>query len=199
MKGKSLIPHATLAGGIVVFANSYPSVALANGADASILIPKPAEFIPALIAFLVIWFVLAKYLWPIVLKNLDAREKYIQENLSQAEAKRLESEEVLKECHAKIEEAHRKADEIIAKAQHDAQSERSLIRAQATQEASDIIERAREAVDNAKESAKLELVGQVANLSVDIASKILIEKLDVAQQMELIDKYLEEVGNFNAK
>ena len=67
---------------LVVAGIAVPNYAFASEAvDASILIPKPSEFIPALIAFLVIWVLFAKFLWPTVLENLDARQKKIQEDL----------------------------------------------------------------------------------------------------------------------
>ena len=51
-----------------------PGVALADtpsGTD--LLLPKPAEFIPALLAFLIIWAVLAKFAWPSILGMMEKR------------------------------------------------------------------------------------------------------------------------------
>lgn len=53
------------------------------GAD--ILIPKMAEFIPALIAFLIIWIVLAKVALPGIMKTMEERGKKIEESLDEAE------------------------------------------------------------------------------------------------------------------
>ena len=56
-----------------------PAIALAetpSGPD--ILLPKPAEFIPALIAFLVIWVVLAKFACPSILSMMEQRQQEIQ-------------------------------------------------------------------------------------------------------------------------
>ena len=55
----------------------------AGGAD--ILIPKMAEFVPALIAFIIIWIALAKVAWPKVLGMMDERSRRIEESLDEAE------------------------------------------------------------------------------------------------------------------
>ena len=74
IKGLSRIVGASAA---TVAASVFaPTLALADmpsGPD--LLLPKPAEFIPALIAFLVIWFVLAKLAWPSILGMMEKRQK----------------------------------------------------------------------------------------------------------------------------
>ena len=52
-----------------------------GAAGADILIPKMAEFIPALIAFLIIWIVLAKVALPGIMKTMEERGKKIEESL----------------------------------------------------------------------------------------------------------------------
>ena len=60
------------AGGIAALAALVPTPAFAEApSGADLLLPKMAEFIPALIAFLVIWFVLAKLAWPSILGMMD--------------------------------------------------------------------------------------------------------------------------------
>ena len=56
-----------------------------GAAGADILIPKMAEFIPALIAFLIIWIVLAKVALPSIMKTMEERGKKIEESLDEAE------------------------------------------------------------------------------------------------------------------
>ena len=73
-----------------------------GAAGADILIPKMAEFIPALIAFLIIWIVLAKVALPGIMKTMEERGKKIEESLDEAEktkqeaiAKRAESDSIV--------------------------------------------------------------------------------------------------------
>ena len=89
-----------------------PSVALAEegASGADILLPKPAEFVPALIAFLIIFAVVAKFVWPSVLRMLDKRQEKIREG--EEERARI------------IEQAKAEAVEIITKGKGVVESER---------------------------------------------------------------------------
>ena len=77
-----------------------------GAAGADILIPKMAEFIPALIAFLIIWIVLAKVALPGIMSTMEERGKKIEESLDEAEktkqeaiAKRAESDSIVTDAH----------------------------------------------------------------------------------------------------
>ncbi len=172
-----------------------PGVAFAAGAD--ILLPKPAEFIPALIAFLVIWIILAKMAWPMIIKTLDAREEKIANDINAAEQSRKDAEVSAQDARAKIVEANREAQDIIAAAKREAEGERSRIIAEAQQSAVSIIAKAHDAVDAERKKAMVELSGQVVDLSVEIASKIIGDALDTNEQHRLAEQYLMEVGDLN--
>ena len=145
-----------------------PTFALAEGVGADILIPKPAEFIPALIAFLIIWIVLAKLVWPQVLQMMDKRQQKIQDDLDAAAKSKQEAAEQAKGYEDKLVEDHREAEAIIAKAHG--------------------------AVDSERHKAMIELSGSVVDLSVEIATKIIGNDLSEAEQRKLAEKYLAEVG-----
>ena len=160
--------RAVAMGGLTVAVTlATPVTAFAAGAD--ILIPKPAEFVPALIAFLVIWLILAKIAWPMIMKTLDDREKKIGDDLKAAEDARAEAEEKTRSCDDRISAAEREAADIIAA----------------------------DAIDSERKKAMVELSGQVVDLSVEIATKIIGDALDEKEQHELAEKYLMEVGDLN--
>lgn len=165
--------------------------------SAGILIPKPAEFIPALIAFLVIWFLLAKFAWPMVLKTLDDRQAKIQEDLDAAERTRAEVEQEKQEYATRVDQAQREAGEIVAAAKKDAETVRSEVLAKAQKEASGIIAKSHEALEGERHKAMIELSGSVVDLSVEIAGKIIGNELSEEQQRALAEKYLAEVGKTN--
>lgn len=181
--------------GIAAAVALTPTIALADEAvGADILIPKPAEFVPALIAFLVIWLILAKLIWPQVLEMMDKRQQKIQDDLDAAEQSRAEAAESAREYEEKIVQAHREAEEIISKAKKEAEEERSRILAKAQHEAADVIAKAHGAVDSERRKAMIELSGSVVDLSVEIATKIIGNDLSVDEQRRLAEKYLAEVG-----
>ncbi|MCH3967558.1 MAG: F0F1 ATP synthase subunit B [Atopobiaceae bacterium] len=186
----------TVGAGVTFALLAVPTPANA-GADASILIPEPAEFIPALVAFLIIWALLAKFAWPSVLGMLDKRQKTIQDNLDEAEADKQKAADQLSAYDQKLADAQREADSIVADAKRDAEQERAEIVAKAQDEASKIISRAHEATENERRVAMNDLRDSVADISVEVAGKIIGEKLDDAGQKKLIEKYLAEVGDLD--
>lgn len=181
------------ASGIVL---GTPVVALAeeSAVGPDILIPKMAEFIPALIAFLVILLILAKLVWPPVLDMMEKRQQKIQDDLDAAERSKVQAAEEARSYEAKILDAHREADAIVAKAKKEAEEVRSAVLAKAQREAADIIAKAHGAVDSERHKAMIELSSSVVDLSVEIASKIIGNDLSVEEQRKLAEKYLAEVG-----
>ncbi|MGI6231067.1 MAG: F0F1 ATP synthase subunit B [Tractidigestivibacter sp.] len=191
---------AAVAGLAIVGAFATPAVALADSpSGADLLIPKPAEFIPALIAFLVIWFIMAKFAWPQVLGMMEKRQQKIQDDLDSAEKSKMKAAEEESAYEQKIVDANRQAEEIISKAKKEAEEERSQILAKAQSEASDIITKAHGAVDSERKKAMIELSSSVVDLSVEIASKIIGNDLTVEQQRKLAEKYLAEVSSTDDK
>lgn len=185
-----------LASGAALASLLAPRVALAeeSAVGADILIPKPAEFIPALIAFLIIWVVLAKLVWPSVLQMMEKRQEKIQSDLDEAERSKVTAAEEAKAYEAKIVDAQREAEAIVAKAKKEAEEERARILAKAQHEAADVIAKAHGAVDSERHKAMIELSSSVVDLSVEIATKIIGDSLSEADQRKLAEKYLAEVG-----
>ena len=180
--------------GVALAYFAAPAVALAetpSGAD--ILLPKPAEFIPALIAFLIIWFVLAKLAWPSILGMMEKRQQKIQDDLDAAEQARREAETNAEAYQTKIADAEREAEEIRAAARREAEEKRIEILAAAQKEAAATIAKAKDAVANERKKAMIELSGQVVDLSVEIASKIIGNDLSQDAQRRLAERYLQEV------
>ena len=188
-----LLAHAGIVGGVAL---ATPVVALAeeSAVGPDILIPKPAELIPALIAFIIILLVLARLVWPSVLDMMEKRQQKIQDDLDAAERSKVKAAEEAKGYEAKILEAHHEADAIVAKAKKEAEEVRSAVLAKAQREAADIIAKAHGAVDSERHKAMIELSSSVVDLSVEIASKIIGNDLSVEEQRKLAEKYLAEVG-----
>lgn len=196
-KTKGLLARMGAAGtvGAVLLATPTFAYAEESAVGADILIPKVSEFVPALIAFLVIWGVLAKLVWPQVLDMMDKRQQKVQDDLDAAEKSKLEAAEQVRDYEAKILDAHREAEEIIARAKKEAEEERSRVLAKAQREAVDIVTKAHGAVDSERHKAMIELSGSVVDLAVEIATKIIGNDLSEASQRRLAEKYLAEVGN----
>ncbi len=185
------------AGSVGLASLAVPAVALADeesAVGADILIPKAAEFVPALIAFLIIFLILAKLVWPPVLEMMEKRQQKIQDDLDAAERSRLQAAEEAKSYEAKILDAHHEADAIVARAKREAEEVRSQVLARAQREAAEIISKAHDAVDSERHKAMIELSSSVVDLSVEIASKIIGNDLSEEEQRRLAERYLAEVG-----
>lgn len=176
---------------------AVPVSAFAEG-GIDILIPKPAEFIPALIAFLIIWFILAKFVWPKVLGMMDERTARIKGDLDSAAQTKAAAEEERANAEAVVSDARRQASDIVLEARRDAEEERSRIITKAHDEASEIVSKAHLNIEADRKAMMNAATENIANLSVQIASKIIGDSLDTDAQLKLAEKYIEEVGNLNA-
>lgn len=184
-----------LVGVITALAVLIPTPAFAEAPSGpEILLPKMAEFIPALIAFLVIWVVAAKFVWPSVLGMMDQRQQKIQGDLDAAAAEKASAVKEHQEYQAQIANAQNEADEIIAEAKAQAEAERARILAKAQEEAAATVAKARDAVSSERRKAMAELSDSVIDLSAEIAGKIIGNSLSDSDQRKLAEKYLVEVG-----
>ena len=195
------INRATVAAAISSFVLAVPAQAFAEESSnkAEILIPKMAEFIPALIAFLIIWVVLAKFAWPQILSMMDERGKRIQESLDEAETTKKKAIASRKEYDELVTDARRKSADIVLEARKDAEAERARIIEAAHKEAEDIIAKAHANAEDERNAIYAAAAASIADLSVSVASKIVGETLDQdGEQRRIIERYVKEAGSLNA-
>lgn len=195
------INRATVAAAISSFVLAVPAQAFAEESSnkAEILIPKMAEFIPALIAFLIIWVVLAKFAWPQILSMMDERGKRIQESLDEAETTKKKAIASRKEYDELVTDARRKSADIVLEARKDAEAERARIIEAAHKEAEDIIAKAHANAEDERNAIYAAAAASIADLSVSVASKIVGETLDQdGEQRRIIERYVKEAGGLNA-
>ena len=161
----------------------------------AILTPDAGLLFWMLIAFLVVFAVLAKFGFPVIVGMVEKRKLFIDESLKNAH----EAAERLSNIQAESEEIIAKAREQQASILKDAANTRDEIieeaKVKAKSEADNILSEAKLQIENEKQVAIREIKSQVARLSVDIAEKVVRQNLhDDDRQMQLIDRMLEEVG-----
>lgn len=162
-----------------------------------IIIPNTTEMWVNIVAFVVVFFVLAKFAFPPITKMLDERANKIRESLEKAEDTRVEAERLLDEYKTQMADARAEAAQVIEQGRKVAESMKAEILAKAREEAEAEKAKAVAAITAEKESAMAELKGEVADLSVAVAGKIIGSSLSKADHEALIDKYLAEVGSLN--
>lgn len=148
-----------------------------------------------LIAFLIVLFLLAKYGFPVITGMVEKRKQYIDESLKSAREANEKLANIQAECQALLKEAQTRQSQILkdATATRDKIVNQSKDKAQ--EEAARIIDDARRQIKAEQEKAQRELRSQVAELSIQIASKILARNLEKEnEQTQWIDQILDQIS-----
>ena len=147
-----------------------------------------------LVSFLIVLFILGKFAWKPILNALKERETSIEDALKSADKAREAMENLKSDNEKLLAEARAERERMLREARDTKDAIINEAKGKATTEANRLLLMAREAINNEKMAAITELKNQVANLSIEIAEKILREQLkDAAKQKELAEKYLKEV------
>jgi len=147
------------------------------------------------VIFLVVLFVLAKFAWKPILNGLNERENNIEEALLSAERAKNEMAQLKADNEKLLAEARRERDSILKDATAAANKLRDEAREQASQEGAKIVADAKAAIETEKKAALAEVKQQVAQLSLEIAEKILREKLsDDKAQKEYVSKLVKDLN-----
>jgi F-type H+-transporting ATPase subunit b len=161
----------------------------------SLILPETNEIIWGGLAFLVLLLVMWKYALPPVRNMMKQREDRIREDLERAEQARTEAEGELANYRRQVAEARNEAARIIEEARQSADEVKRQIQAQAEADAAEIRTRAQEDIRLATDRAQADLQGRVADLSIELAEKIVERNLDRDTQLALVESYIGQVGN----
>ncbi len=147
------------------------------------------------LAFAILLLILGKYVWPPVMRALNDREVAIEQSLHQAEAARKEMENLQFTNEKLLKEAKEERDALLRDARKVREKLIDEARERAAVEAERILESARERIQNEKMAAITDLKIQVANLSVEIAEKLLAQELsDKTKNEQYIEKSLNNIN-----
>ena len=147
---------------------------------------------------LVVFFILWKWGFPSIIKMVNERKEYIDESLAKAEEANLRLANIQKQGEELLMEAREKQAQIL----REASETRDTIVGQAQEKARDesarILSEAKAEIESQKQAAIRDIRSQVAELSVQIAEKILHKELSgSAEQTQLINSLLDEVASSN--
>ena len=163
----------------------------------SLILPASNEIIWGGLAFVVLLLVMWKYALPPVRNMMKQREDRIREDLERAEQARTEGEGELANYRRQVADARNEAARIIEEARQSADEVKSQIQSQAEADAAEIRARAQEDIRLATDRAQADLQGRVADLSIELAEKIVERNLDRDTQLALVESYIGQVGNGN--
>ena len=182
---------------------AFPTLAFASSGEEeaagglSVIMPNLLEYVPMLVAFIILWIILAKFGWPVFNGMLEKRENTIREALKKSEEAQIESERVLAEYKQQLADAKAQSTQIIADARAIGEAVKADITAQAQTEASDMIAKAKLAIEAEKKQAIADLQASIADTSVDVASRLIGQDLTEGEHRAIIERYVKEAGSFN--
>lgn len=155
---------------------------------------QPYWVLVAIVQFLLLFFLLQKFLWGPIQKTLQARADRIREGLETAEAAKRERAEMQLQVEKLLAEARREAAALSERAAQAAEAAAAEIRAQAKTEGDRIRERARTDAEQLHQQALSQLRAEVASMAVLAASRILGKEVDAKTHQALIERSLDEAG-----
>ncbi|MFZ2340980.1 MAG: F0F1 ATP synthase subunit B [Bacteroidales bacterium] len=146
------------------------------------------------VIFTLFFLILTKFAWKPILNMVKQREEMIKGSLASAEKARKEMVKLQSDNEAILKKAREERESILKEAREVRDKMIAEAKGKASEEADKIVEKARTGIEREKALALTDIREQVANLSVDIASKLLGERLSqTGEQGKLIDHYLKDI------
>ncbi len=158
---------------------------------------KPTQIAIQIVGFLLLFFVLRKFLWNPILNLMESREKEVEDMLGKAEEAKKMGERLEADYKDRIsqidDEARKYRDEELKRGREMAEQ----IIKEARDEAEVEKQKALNAIREESRRARMELRDYSVGLSIDIASKVLEEKIDRASHEQLARKFLDKLDSLN--
>lgn len=152
------------------------------------------DFILIAGSFLLLIFLVKKYAWGNITSVLDERAEKISSDIDGAEEARKKAEELASKREAELAGSRTEAKKIIENAKGTAEKSKADILAEAKLEAGSLKEKANQEIAQNKAEALQSVKGDVADLTISLAEKILSKNLDSQAHKELIDQYIDQLG-----
>ena len=170
-------------------------LAAESGGDApNPLIPPWQEIVLGLIAFILLYLVLRRFVFPQMEKMFAARVDAIEGGIKRAEEAQAQANQLLEEYRAQLAEARTEAARIRDEARADAEDIRQDLLGKAREESDRIIAAGRDQLASQREAIVRDLRAEVGSLAVELAGRIVGESLeDEARSRGTIDRFIAEL------
>ena len=161
--------------------------------DNPLVQPDPGLFIWTIVTFLVLLALLAKFAWRPLLNALDQRQDAIRKSLDDAQQAKQELERLQRESAQIIREARVEAESIISKTRADAERLRQEMKQKARVVADAVVKNAERQIQLETGRALQQIRNEAVDLSVMIASKLILRNLSKEDNEKLIEETLKQV------
>jgi len=167
---------------------------LAQSGSENPLVPNAAELITGLIAFFIVFGLLAKLILPRAQAMLEQRTEAIEGGLKRAEEAQTEANRLLDQYRAQLSEARHEAARLREEAKEQGAQIKAELREQGEAEKQRLVDSARSQIAADRQQALASLRAEVGALSVELASRIVGESLeDDARQRRTVDRFLADL------
>ncbi len=152
------------------------------------------ELVFQIINTIILFIALKKILFKPVLNIIDSRENAIKEDIATGEKAKNEGLALKYEYEKKLSVAKSEGQEIIKQATIRAEQKSEEIISNAKEEANSLKDRANKDIAQEKEKVMNELKNDISSIAILAASKVIEKDIDQAKHEEMINKFIEEVG-----
>ena len=160
----------------------------------SLLLPEAGLVFWMLLSFSIVFFILAKWGWPVITKMAEQRADFIDNALKSAREANKQMENLKSEMQLLIDSSYEEQGRILKEATFFRKQIIHEARQEALVEANKLIEEAHVRMQIERDNILNEIRVQIAELSVHIAEKVIRNELsDENKQIAVIDKMIEEV------
>lgn len=147
-----------------------------------------------LVIFGILYWILKRYAWPVILSAVEAREKALADALEGAKKDRDEAARILAEHRAQIEAARDDAQKFIADARVLSEKSRADMLERTRTEQQELLERARRDIAGERDKAIAQLRKEAVNLAIAGASKVIEANLDTEKNRVLVESFLSSLA-----
>jgi F-type H+-transporting ATPase subunit b len=158
------------------------------------LVPEWYDIVGSLICFLIILFFFWKLVLPRMKKLLDERAEAIEGNIAKADEAQHKAEALLEQYTAQLADARAEAAKIRETARADGQKIVAEAREAAAAEAARVTAQAQAQLEAERQTALVQLRGEVGSLAIDLASTVVREALDEDKRAQaIVDRFLADL------
>jgi F-type H+-transporting ATPase subunit b len=167
---------------------------LAQSGTENPLVPNATELITGLIAFFIVFGVLAKVLIPRINKTLAERTEHIEGGIERAKQAQADANRTLEEYRAQLADARHEAARLREEAREQGARIKAELRAEGEAEKRQLVESARAQIEADRQQALASLRAEIGTMSVELASRVVGESLqDEARQRRTVDRFLADL------
>lgn len=165
-----------------------------------LLIPDSGLLFWMTLVFIIVFIILLRYGFPAIINMVNERKTFIDESIKKAHEANEKLANIQKEGESILQEAREKQAAILREAAETRDAIVEKAQEKAREEGARLLSDAKAQIETEKQNAIREIRTQVAELSVQVAEKILREKLSTdGAQMDMINRLLDEVSSGNKK